>query len=159
MNKHNPSTPYSGQPANSRPAGFPDRLATIIGSSSVRAFARKAGISDTFLRQCLSGRTEPTRMKLIAIAEAGGVSVEWLATGREPAGQLGIAEAPAAPPLDQALLETVIECIEESLAQSGRSLTPARMARLVTAVYEMYELQGRSSVSREKIRKLVSSAV
>ena len=61
--------------------GFPSRLAALIGDSSVRAFARKAGVSDTFLRQCLAGRTEPTRTKLIALAGAGGSNVEWLATG------------------------------------------------------------------------------
>lgn len=70
---------------NGAARSFPGRLKTIIGSSSVRSFARKAGVSDTFVRQCLAGKSEPTRPVLMAMAAAGGVLVGWLATGDDPA--------------------------------------------------------------------------
>ncbi len=49
---------------------------------SVSALAKKAGLSQGGIRRYFSGG-EPTRPQLIAIAGAAGVSVEWLATGKE----------------------------------------------------------------------------
>ena len=61
---------------------FPGRLKLLIGDRSVRSFARDVGISDKMLRQYLAARSEPTRLVLVAIANAaGGVSLDWLITG------------------------------------------------------------------------------
>ncbi len=139
------------------PAAFPARLEALIGSMSVRAFARKAGVSDTFLRQCLAGRTEPTRTKLLAIAEAGGTTVEWLATGRSsPTDQPAINEQP---PLDRELLESIIEVAEQVLEDASGTLSPARKARLISALYDMHAGAEREAISRETIQRLVASAV
>jgi len=138
---------------------FPDRLADLIGDMSVRAFARKAGVSDTFLRQCLAGRTEPTRTKLIAIARAGGASVDWLVTGNgSQHARDGAASVLPDGPLDRQLLETIIEVTESVLADCNGSLSPAKKADLVTAVYDMYVGSERPSISRQCIQKLVSCA-
>ena len=53
----------------------------IVGSEN--ALAKLAGISQSGIRRYFSGG-EPTRTKLNAIAQAAGVSVEWLATGQGP---------------------------------------------------------------------------
>lgn len=61
---------------------FPDRLKSALhGVPSMRAFARSIGISDSVLRQYLSGRSEPTRPVLVALARAAKVDLLWLATG------------------------------------------------------------------------------
>jgi transcriptional regulator with XRE-family HTH domain len=60
---------------------FPERLKQLIGGQSIRAFARECGLSDTTLRQYLSGQSEPTRPALIAIARAAHVSLDWLICG------------------------------------------------------------------------------
>jgi len=44
--------------------------------------ARKTGISRRAIGTYLAGTSDPTRERLISIAEVAGVSVEWLATGR-----------------------------------------------------------------------------
>lgn len=62
---------------------FPGRLRSVIGNRSVRRFGREAGVSETVLRKYLSGKSEPGRRALVAMARAGGVSVEWLVTGRK----------------------------------------------------------------------------
>ena len=63
---------------------FVGRLRKIIAmSESANALARKAGISQSGLHRYLNG-SDPSRRALIALAEAAGVSVEWLATGAEP---------------------------------------------------------------------------
>jgi len=62
--------------------GFAERLRTLIGTQSARSFAQKAGMGDSTLRAILNGAM-PRLDNLLRIAEAAGVSVEWLATGKE----------------------------------------------------------------------------
>jgi transcriptional regulator with XRE-family HTH domain len=148
---------YPGNPGLNDPAAFPARLEALIGGMSVRAFARKAGVSDTFLRQCLAGRTEPTRTKLLAIAEAGGTTVEWIATGRADGGDPpAVAERP---PLDRELLESIIEVAEQVLEEAGTRLAANRKARLISALYDMHAGTDRDAISRETIHRLVASTV
>lgn len=152
------SVRYGDSTGKDATGGFPTRLANVIGKRSVRSFARSAGVSDTFLRQCLAGRTEPTRTKLIAIARAGDTTVEWLATGRGPHGFAAEPERTPAPSLNRPLLESIIEVTESVLEESDHSLTPAKKAHLVSALYEMYEGSERPAISRETILKLIACA-
>jgi len=62
---------------------FTGRVRSVIGDGSVRRFARRAGIGATTLQNIVDG-ARPTVDKLVAIARAGGVSVDWLATGEGP---------------------------------------------------------------------------
>lgn len=57
------------------------RLRECIGDETVSAFARKAGLPEATIRSYLDGK-KPVYDKLIRIADAAGVSLEWLATGR-----------------------------------------------------------------------------
>jgi len=133
---------------------FPERLAQVIGSSSVRGFARRAEVSDTFLRQCLSGRTEPTRTKLIAIARAGEVSVEWLATGTTSV----TTADPEATTIDRPRLEASIAAAESALASSNRSLSAPAKARLVVRIYGMHGPHGSSPPSPAQVLELLACA-
>lgn len=126
----NDNSPNTASTPEASANGFPERLASIIGSSSVRAFARKTGVSDTFLRQCLAGRTDPTRAKLIAIARAANTSLEWLATGQQSA-------APAMHTrLDPARLRSIIEITEAIIDERGHILSPHQKAQLITSLYQ-----------------------
>ena len=60
-------------------AAFVERLRQI--TSSTAALSKASGISGATIYAWQHG-SEPSRDKLIAIADATGVSVEWLATGR-----------------------------------------------------------------------------
>ena len=62
---------------------FRVRLIKLTSPTSARAFAIKSGISPTALRKYIDGESTPNLERLIAIAKAGGVSVQWLATGDE----------------------------------------------------------------------------
>lgn len=64
-------------------ATFQERLRQLIGENSVNSFGKKCEIGESTLRQYLKGG-QPGLDKLIAIAEAGGVNIEWLATGEGP---------------------------------------------------------------------------
>lgn len=58
------------------------RLALVIGEN-VAAFSRKSGVGESLLRQYLAGSV-PGLNKAVAIARAGGVCLDWLATGQGP---------------------------------------------------------------------------
>lgn len=63
---------------------FPQRVEALVGERSVRAFARDCGVTDSAVRKYIAGESEPSRERLVKMADAAGVSVEWLATGRGP---------------------------------------------------------------------------
>jgi phage repressor protein C with HTH and peptisase S24 domain len=64
--------------------GFRTRLNRLLQQiGSVAELARTVGVSDNAIYKWLSGRGQPTVANLMALAKAGHVSVEWLATGHE----------------------------------------------------------------------------
>lgn len=109
---------------------FVARVKGLIGSRSVREFARIAGVPEATLRATLNG-SEPSRPLLIALARAGGVTIDWLATG---------IEMPAARPgseFDRELMRAIIEGMEEGLAASGEAPRPASKAQFVLGIYDL----------------------
>ncbi len=59
------------------------RIAEVMGDKKVSWFAKECGFGESLLRKYLAG-AQPNTSNLIAIAETGGVSIDWLATGRLP---------------------------------------------------------------------------
>ena len=73
--------------------GFASRLAEVIGEAPKSAFARKAGLTESSVRQYLSGKTLPNSEALVAISVAAGVSVDWLLFGGQRRQAEGVAMA------------------------------------------------------------------
>ncbi|MBU2967091.1 S24 family peptidase [Amphritea sp. 2_MG-2023] len=62
---------------------FPDRMNVLCDKAGGgAALARMAGVSESVVRKWRQGESEPNLSKLLALADAAGVSVAWLA-GRE----------------------------------------------------------------------------
>ena len=72
---------------------FIGRVKELIGDLSVRKFAHRAELNPSTLQATLEGR-RPQMDTLVAIARAGGVTLDWLATGEGPRqkGQSGAGE-------------------------------------------------------------------
>ncbi len=67
-------------------AAFRSRLTQVIHSfGSVVTLATAMGVSDNAIYKWLAGRGQPSVANLVALARAGRVSLEWLATGSEAA--------------------------------------------------------------------------
>ena len=49
-----------------------------------RAFAKKVGVSEAVVRKWKNDISDPSREHVVAIADAYGVSLDWLAAGRGP---------------------------------------------------------------------------
>ncbi|ELM3614782.1 helix-turn-helix domain-containing protein [Aeromonas sobria] len=61
--------------------GFVKRLIGVIGAEPVRAFARRADMSDTGLKRYLNDGTIPPIDRALRLAEAGNVDLVWLLFG------------------------------------------------------------------------------
>lgn len=57
-------------------------IAMMAGNATV--LSKKSGVSRRAVGLYLSGKSDPTRKRLVAMAKAAGVTVEWLATGEGP---------------------------------------------------------------------------
>jgi hypothetical protein len=127
----------------------------------VRDFARRAGIPPSSLQHILDGG-KPNVAKLVSIARAGGVSVDWLATGEGPRDRAppGLAE-PAAPfaaavganPCESALLFDdllMAEMIEATIELWPRFRdTPpsaAQVAAMAVRLYRRAAVRGRIAI-------------
>jgi phage repressor protein C with HTH and peptisase S24 domain len=66
-------------------AAFVSRLRVILRHwPSADRLARATGVSPSAFRKWLKGEAEPSRERLVALAEAAAVSVGWLARGEGP---------------------------------------------------------------------------
>jgi phage repressor protein C with HTH and peptisase S24 domain len=55
------------------------QLATLVGGP--KSLSKRSGLSRAVIGKYLRGRSEPSRDRLVRLAAAGGVPVQWLATG------------------------------------------------------------------------------
>jgi phage repressor protein C with HTH and peptisase S24 domain len=67
----------------SQEATFADRLKVLIGDVPANRFAREVKVGESLIRKYLAGAT-PGIDKVVAIAEAKDVSLDWLARGAGP---------------------------------------------------------------------------
>lgn len=147
-----PPQPHPPPPESSIDPDFIDRMQKCADlAGSVNALARKAELSQSGIRRYFTGG-DPTRRVLIAIANAAGVDFAWLATG---AGAMHKITPPSQ--LDSEVLRLAIETVEEALLETGHTLTPARKAEMIAAVYALFR-DGEGKIEKAAMLRLVKSA-
>ncbi|OOR96760.1 transcriptional regulator [Canicola haemoglobinophilus] len=68
----------------SKEDNFPERIDFVINKlNGPSEFARQTGVTLSTIARWRKGEAEPSRPNLVRIAEATGVSIQWLATGEE----------------------------------------------------------------------------
>ena len=139
---------FLGEESDVENDAFKDRLKGAMGKESARAFALRAGISPTAVRQYLSGKSLPTLDNLIAAAKIANVNLLWLATGEGP--KQGQSTACA---LNGEALTWALEIVEKV----GAGLPPERKARLAVAIYSLY-IRGGEAVDPALVEEVVRSA-
>lgn len=73
------------------------RIREVIGDEYIASFGRRCGLSEAVLRSYINDYRMPPLDKSAAIAAAGNVSIDWLATGRGPR-ERSTADAPQSAP-------------------------------------------------------------
>jgi phage repressor protein C with HTH and peptisase S24 domain len=78
-------TPPAAQVAGSDRSAFVSRLRVIVRHwPSADRLARAMGVSPSAFRKWLKGEAEPSRERLVALADVAKVSIGWLARGEGP---------------------------------------------------------------------------
>jgi transcriptional regulator with XRE-family HTH domain len=110
---------------------FKNRIKKIISlSGNADKLAHSAGVSPSLIGKYLSGKTDPTRKKLISLAEAAGVDVKWLATGE------GLMRDSEWHELNPTLIITIIEILEDYRSELGEAFTSKKKNELIERLYE-----------------------
>ena len=117
--------------------GFGDRKQT--------RFAEEVGVSPSFLSDVLNKKSGPSYGLIYGIAKLyTNVNIIWLMTGD---GELFLNQPPkidqnSTTPVDDAILEQVIECVEIHLDKLKRTLKPEFKARLIMLLYDYFSKTG-----------------
>jgi len=128
---------------------FPERLKSAIGARSARAFAFECGLSPAAIHQYLAGKTEPTRLALIAIAHTAGVNLEWLMTGKGSKDKGDM--------YDVDIYDGIIEAVENFIRKAGKALPMEKKREIYHHFYELHtEGQVINTDYIEKTLRLVS---
>src|SRR5215475_11535541 len=90
MSRNSEKIATAANASDAERAAFIGRLHTILRHwPSADRLARTTGVSPSAFRKWLRGDAEPSRERLVALAQAAGVSVGWLASGEGPTPRLG----------------------------------------------------------------------
>lgn len=109
------------------------RISLLTRETSTNSFARKCGISEGSVRQYLTG-TIPRLDKVIAMAGAAGVRLEWLALGKGPM----LNSAPdTTRRIDEALLAQILANVMETRSSGNTPGTAAEIGRMVAEIYDI----------------------
>jgi transcriptional regulator with XRE-family HTH domain len=135
-----------------RENGIAARIKQCIGDEPVAAFSRRCGIGESLMRKYLAG-SEPSARNLARIADAAGVTLDWLATGRGPKRRelqpIGNVEEPSVKYAGRwEKIIALVEGIEDEAARAAaieelfaRAQSAAEMAELRQAVKDLKAAQ------------------
>ena len=115
------------------------RARIAIGTEAVRSFALRAGVKPSTMQSILGG-SKPTVDNLVAIADAAGVTLDWLAKGQgfmrpEQAEPMAVAPAVQEPPIrseavDEELMGLLVDGIMAVYKDVNVGLPPRDLGRL-----------------------------
>lgn len=109
---------------------FVERLQRVVSHwRSADRLARTMGVSPSAFRKWLKGEAEPSRERLVALAEATGVGIAWLAQGEGPPPRFPDARpSPADGALDPSQFEFLPKRAEAAAAGAGTPVPPDEQA-------------------------------
>jgi transcriptional regulator with XRE-family HTH domain len=126
-----------------------DRIRKIRAGVSREKFAALTGISKNTLVNYEMGNSSPDAAYLNRLLELfPDINPKWLLAGD------GVMKYH----LDDALLEAVIELIEEQLQVIGKTATPRQKARLIIALYDLSSEVGDREIDKATVLRLVKLA-
>ena len=131
----------AGTPVPSFTAELGTRFSLVIERiGGLKKAAETAGTSDETLANWRDGRARPSLFGVIGLAEAADVSVEWLATGREPMERGETADPAQAQGhlvVDPALFNQVVDWTLSTMIEEGIPIRPDKIGDFFLAVYEL----------------------
>jgi hypothetical protein len=117
-----------------------DRLLELIGEESIAAFSRLTRVPESSLRAYLTRGIKPGMDHSVAIAEAKGITVDWLATGHLPKLRSDIEG------IDKVRMQTAVSAVQIGLQAAKKQVTPDRHAELICAAYDLTKRMDRAEI-------------
>lgn len=134
---------------------FQARIATLAElAGSAQVLADRAGLSRRVVGKYLAGESDPSRERLVALADAVGVNVSWLAAGRGPMRDSDRPqEAVASPTIPPANLpkEEIKAWLDEwwsTASDQERTWLPVQMAYCLPPFAEWQKKRGKACSTR-----------
>lgn len=118
---------------------FARRLKEVVGDKKVVWFAKECRLPESNIRSYLNGKF-PSIDKAAAIAEAAGVTLDWLASGRQPKTRAELKAA--ARPQDAGRLDTyriAVEAVQAWQLENQRFLTPEKLREVLDLLVDLAE--------------------
>ncbi len=113
--------------------GLGERINSVARYYGSReAAAKAANITVNQLINYIKGRTNPSFVALKNLLTNTPYSMEWLASGEQPNPQLNIEGMP----LDEKILETVVEGLDSYLLDRGLLMPPKKKGQAINALYQ-----------------------
>jgi transcriptional regulator with XRE-family HTH domain len=122
--------------------GFKDRLREVIADRKLTWFAKECGFSDSLLGAYLRGEKLPGLDNLVSMANLGNVTVDWLATGRQPKtrAELRVGAAPVHPDAERhETYRLAVEVAQEWQVEHGKFLPADKFMQAVELLVELSE--------------------
>lgn len=94
----------------------------------------------------------------LKLAEAAGVTLDWVATGWDRRPGLPAPSNVAPPPLRSDLLQAAIKLVEEWLDENRRTMAPDRKSEIISKIYELLiedAAAGAVSIDQTKMRQFL----
>lgn len=137
-------------------SSFAGRLLSTITNKhkSVRSFALENGFAPSAMALYTSGKSEPTRPVLCAIAKALDVSLEWLATGNGNE----TAQTPVLQNVDPEILGAVVELVEQAETNRRLKIPADKKAKIYALLYDRMA-SGEKNADMKTVLQLISLAV
>lgn len=139
-----------------------ERIKQLRGKEPQEVFAKRFGVSRSTILRYESGDREPDSGFIIALCREYNVSANWLLLGDDykNKGQNSdnLSSFSAERAIDEKLLVSVIEAIEEYLADTNRALPPNKKAQLILALYDMFLESEEKKVNKAVVIRLAKLA-
>ena len=155
--------PLRSIPGKPDPDGFAARLRSVIAAhGGASALARVIARSEGAVRKWLRAESEPNVTDLRAICEATATSVRWLVTGAGERAALALGETPPCGavvddlPPDYALLESLLERVDEELAGTHLLIAATKRSALIVTLYQLFHLT--KKIDSEAVTRLIKLA-
>lgn len=101
------------------------------------------------------GIRAPGAAAIEAFVTAGGINANWLLTGEGPMLLGDLQAAGWSGALDRQRMAMAVEALEEVLLEAGRTMAPAKKAKVLLAAYDLLE---EPSATRGKVVELLKFA-